>query len=353
MRRILTGFAVAVGAFGAFLLVFDPRAMWDALRGVDPAPFALGLLAVLLAVVCWAESMRRVLLAAGGTASPGRLFTAYSAGMFAKQVLPMGNAGGPAIMAYAVERETDLDFKRSLAVVTVGDFLGLLSTLVLALVGVAYVVLTVPQNRLIQAVQVGIAVFAVFLLSMAILLLYRRDVLRWVALGVARLLRDTVGQVFQRVEHALHPERVEANLDRYFETVDEATADPGSLLPAAGLALAGWTLFAVPLYTAAMAVDVPISFGLVLFVVPAGGLATLVPLPGGIGGVEFAVAGMVVALTGLDLAVAGAIVILYRLCVYWFLVLIGVASLVYTATSVSTFTTDVGSPTELSDRTEP
>jgi len=133
---------------------------------------------------------------------------------------------------------------------------------------------------------------------------------------------------------------VDANVARYFETFDSVRADRRSLSVAAALSLAGWTLFAVPLYTSAIAVGEPLAFGLVLFIVPVGGLVTLVPLPGGIGGVEFAVAGMVVALTSVDLAVAGAMVLLYRICVYWLPILIGGLSVAYTATNLRTLTAD-------------
>lgn len=237
--------------------------------------------------------------------------------------------------------EADVGFNRSLAVVTVGDFLGLLSSLLLAVAGVVYVLALYPGTRLLQAALVGVTVFAVALLSVAVLLLYQRDVLRYLVVGIARFLRGTVGTLSRQIETRLAPETVGASVDRYFETFDAVRADRRSLLVAAAISLLGWTLFAVPLYTAAMAVGQPITFGLVLFVVPIGAIATLVPLPGGLGGVEFAIAGMVVAMTGMELATAGAIVLLYRTCVYWFPVLIGLLATVYTGTSIRSLDADV------------
>lgn len=185
------------------------------------------------------------------------------------------------------------------------------------------------------------AILAAAPVSFAVLLVYRRSAVRFAALGVARFLRGTLGRLSRRVEAGLAPDRIDASVTRYFETLDAAAADRRSLLVAAALALVGWTLFAVPLYTSAIAVGAPLSFGLVLFVVPAGGLATVVPLPGGVGGVEFAVAGMLVALTPIEPAVAGAMVVLYRVCVYWFVVLIGAASLGYTSAGLGSLTTGV------------
>lgn len=332
--RLGAGFCLSIAALAGFLYVFDARAMVDALRGATLVPALAGFGAVFLAVACWAESMRRVLVASGGYLSAREGFLAYCTGMLAKQIVPMGNAGGVPIMAYAIDREAGVGFNRSMAVVTIGDFLGLLSTLVLAVVGVGYVIVFVPGTRLLRAALVGVAVFAGVLLAVAVLLLYRRRLLRYLVLGVSRFLRGVLGRVSRRIEVKLAPESVAASVDRYFETFDTVRADRRSLLVATGLALVGRLLFAVPLYTSALAVGRPIPFGLVLFIFPVGAIATLFPLPGGLGGVEFAVAGMIVAMTGTEIAVAGALAFLYRLCVYWFLIVLGLLGVVYTGTSV-------------------
>lgn len=332
--RYLVSFAASIVVFGIFLAVFDAGAIVRRLRGVHLGPVIVGFGAVALAMACWAESMRRVLGCAGGTLSPSRAFLAYAAGMFAKQILPMGNAGGVPIMAYAFDRQANIGFNRSLAVVTVGDFLGLVSTLVLATIGVAYVALTVPGTRLIGTALVVVVVATVVLLSAGLLLLYRQQVLRYLVVGVAHVLRGTLGRLSRRIERRLAPEPLSASVDRYFETVDAVRDDRRSLLGAFVIAFVGWTLFAVPLYASSIAVGRRISFGLVLFVVSVGGIATLVPLPGGLGGVEFAIAGLIVVTANVDPAVAGAMVLVYRLCVYWLPVAIGFAAVVYTGISV-------------------
>ena len=341
MRRALVGFAIAIATLVAFLVVLDPEAIWAVLRGASIPWFVVGLLAVLGAVACWAESMRRVLLAAGGQLGPVRGFAAYGTGMLAKQILPMGNAGGIAIMAYAIGREADLDLDRSLAVVTIGDFLGLISTVVLAFAGIGYVVLTLPPSRLVDAALLGVALVGLAFVTLGVMLVYWRSLLRRLVLAVARILRLTVGRLSDRVAAKLAPGSVDAGIERYFATFDAAATDRRAMATAAGLAVLGWTLFAVPLLTSAAAVGEPIAFGLVLFVVPVGGLATAVPLPGGIGGVEFAVTGMLLAVTSIEPAVAAAIVLLYRFCVYWFLILIGAGSLTLTATDLRSLASDV------------
>ncbi|WP_181684934.1 lysylphosphatidylglycerol synthase transmembrane domain-containing protein [Halorhabdus salina] len=249
----------------------------------------------------------------------------------------MGNAGGVPIIAYAFDRQARTGFNRSLAVVTIGDFLGLVSTLVLVTIGVGYVAVTVPGSRLVGTALVLVVLATVALLSVGVLLVYRQHVLKFLVLGVAHIFRGTFGRLSTGVERRLAPEPLSASVDRYFETVDTVRGDRRSLLIAFLLAFVGWTLFAVPLYTSAIAVGRPIPFGLVLFVVSVGGVATLVPLPGGLGGVEFAIAGLIVVTANVDPAVAGATVVLYRLSVYWLPVAIGLVAAVYSGISVGSF----------------
>lgn len=73
--------ALASLALAGFLVVFDAGATWQELEGVALAPFAVGLVAVFLAVVCWAETMRRVLLSAGGSVPFHRGVSAYATGI--------------------------------------------------------------------------------------------------------------------------------------------------------------------------------------------------------------------------------------------------------------------------------
>jgi len=95
--------------------------------------------------------------------------------------------------------------------------------------------------------------------------------------------------------------------------------DRRAVLYAFGLSQLGWLFFALPL-TGALALDVRLPLALALCLVPAAGLATVFPLPDGLGGLEVALAGLLAALAAVDLATAGAVVILFWLCSFWFFV---------------------------------
>lgn len=77
-----------------------------------------------------------------------------------------------------------------------------------------------------------------------------------------------------------------------------------------------------------------VSLALVLLFVPTSDLVDLLPLPGGLGGVEMFMATLIAAPIGTGLALAAGVVLLYRLHSYWFLILVGAVASVYAAGDV-------------------
>lgn len=334
MKRTLAAFGVSLALLAGFVVALDPVRLLVHLERTTPWLFALGLVAVLAALVCWSLAMRELLAAAGDRVSVWRAFVAYGTSMFGKQVLPMGHVGGPALVAYTFDRETTLDYNGTLAVVTVAEFLNLAASLVLAVAGVCYLALFAPPTPVLRALGVGVGAVAAVVVGLVVAFRYRRGAVSLVVAGCAGLLRATLGRLSSRVAARVAPERVRAGLDRYYGRIDALATDRRALLAAFALTQVGWLCFAAPLYTGALALGVNVPLALVLFVVPASGLATIIPLPGGLGGIELVLAGVLVALAGVDVAAAAAVVVLYRLCSYWFLVLVGGVSTVFSATTV-------------------
>lgn len=323
MRRLLASVGASVLVLGGFLLVVGPARLVGQLAGVRIGVFALGLVAVLVALGLWSEASRRLFAAFDTPIPRRRAFLAYCAGAFGKQVLPMGNAGGPAIMAYAFDREAGLGYGRALAVVVIAEFLSLAASVLLGAAGLAVLLSGDASPPELRWVGVGVALVAATLVALVVVVWYRRRHVEMTVAGVARLVRPIAGRLSPRLGDRLRPERITATLRGHYATVDAVTADRRALLWAFLLTQLGWAAFALPLYTGALALGLHLPLALVAFLVPTAGLATVVPLPGGLGGVEVALAGLLTALAGIDLAVAGAVVVLYRLCSFWFFVMIG------------------------------
>jgi hypothetical protein len=352
MKRLLVSGVAAVALLAGFVVLLDPAQLAAQLAGAHLPTLALGLLAVVAAMGCWSEASRLLFGSFGADVSRVRVFLAYGTGAFGKQVLPMGNAGGPAVMAYAFEREVDLGYSRSLAVIAVAEFLSLLASILLALVGIGVLLGLGTTGGGIRLLGVGVLLAAGALVALGVVVWSQRTAVTAALTALARRLHGPVGRVSPRLAARLDPGRVGGGLDRYYATFDEVVADRRTLAVAFLLTQVGWLCFALPLYTGALALGVDLPFALALFLVPAVGVATVVPLPGGLGGIELALAGLLTGLAGLELAVAGAVVVCFRLCSFWFFTLVGGVAASLSAVPVGDLPASLAEPAATLEATE-
>lgn len=338
--RTVASVALTVVLLAVFLLAFRPAALLRELHGADVGVLLLGVLAVVAALCCWTSALWFA-LRVFAPVSWRRLFLAYNVGTLGKLVLPMGRPGGPALMAYAVHREADLEYERSLAVVTVVDFLGVVASVVLASLGVASLLVRDPSIPHVRALGGGVLAFSVLLLGVAVVVVSRRTLVERSVHGVARLLNRLLGRRVPRLGRSLSAERVGSGLRRYYETFDTLGRERRTLAAAFALGLLGQLCFSSALYASAHALGVQLSLPLAVFAVLVGSVAVPLPLPGGLGAVEFVLVGLVVTLAGVDPAAAAATVVLYRLCSYWFRVALGALASVYSVVGVRELPTDI------------
>lgn len=335
MDRSLLAFGASALLLVGFVVLLGPVALARQLTRTDPVIFGMGLVLVVLSLVCWSEALRPLLADASGPVSARRTFVAYAASMAGRQLVPAGAVTGPALTAFALDRESRLTYDETLAVVTVVEFLSTVASLGLAGMGVAVVAATgtvATPLRLLSAVLLG---FAGLFLALGVVVWYRRRTVEWLVVGALRLVRATVGVRWPRLTRAVEPSRGAAHLQRFYGAIDAVAAHPRSLAVSFGYLLVGWLCMAIPLYTSALALDVSVSLALVAFVVPASLLVDVLPLPGGLGGIELALAGLLTTLAGVSAAAAGAVVVLYRLCSYWFLLVLGPLVAISGSVSVS------------------
>ena len=336
MRRALLTFAISVALLAAFVVLVGPATLALQLAETNLGVFALGLVAMTGALVAWSEGLRPLLTASDVTVSRWRLLVAYTAAMLGRQVLPLGAIGGPAVTAYTVDREVDLGYDESLAVVAVAEFLSTVASLTIAAIGALVLlgeVVAVPQLRIVVYAS---GVFTVVLVGLGVAFLTERAVVaRLVATGT-RLLHTIVAQVSTQLAAPIEVSRAAAALDRFYARVDALRGDGRTLLIVFGLHAGGWLLASLPLYTSALALGVTIPFPLVVLLVATSGLVDILPLPGGLGGVEIVLATLIATISSVTLPIAAAVVLLYRICSYWYLVLLGAVASAYTAAGVVT-----------------
>lgn len=234
----------------------------------------------------------------------------------------MGNVGGPAVMAYSFDREVSLGYSRSLAIIVVAEFLSFVASLILGFTGIVVLLLFSSSGSTLRWLSVGVVIIGASVAALSVIVWYRRAHVGVAVTGIAQLLVPLVERVSPTWAEGLRSERINATLQRYYETFDIVVGDRRAVLYAFALSQLGWFFFALPLFTSALALDVHLPIGLVLFLVPAAGLATVFPVPGGLGGLEVVLAGLLTLLAAITLTTASAVVILFRLCSFWFFVLV-------------------------------
>lgn len=320
--RTLFAGSIAIGLLVSLAFVFDLGGLLTLLTGADPVVFALGLVSIVVAVVCWGEAQRRLLIAAGASLSTRNAFLGFGTGMFAKQVLPGGHAIGPGLVAYTFRSVTRRSYSETLAAVTLAELLNVVVSGAFATVGLLLLLNGESSPTLVAARRALTFAGIAFVLLVAVAW-FRRNTVTMGIHAIAWLVRGSAGRVSRRVRDAVAPERVAGGIVQFYAVFDTVARQRRQVALAFCFTLVGWLGFVAPLYTSFQALEVSLPLGVVLFAVPAAGLANVVPLPGGLGGVELALGGTIVALLGVDVTTAAAGVLLYRLCAFWFLATIG------------------------------
>lgn len=243
--------------------------------------------------------------------------------MFAKYVTPYGQVTSGVGVAAIVSRYYDSAYEEALAAVISADFCNYLPYYTFGSVGLGYVLLAhSPAVDLGQYVPRATAVVAgVLLFSGAVWL--GREYVRDLVFRLTTVVRHAIARVSPTKASYLRRESLERRFESFSTTIEFVSRDRPTMAVVLTYAHIGWLALAAALYVSAAAVGVPIPFGVAILAVALSKVGFIVPTPGGLGGVEAALAGVLYVLSPMNAAVALAVSILYRFATYWFTVLLG------------------------------
>jgi uncharacterized protein (TIRG00374 family) len=315
LLKSAAGFALAAFAIYLFGRALGWEALLGALARADPAwvVAASASAALCLCLCVWTLSWRHVLSTVGVGIPWRSLVVNYFAATFVNYVTPLGRTSGAPVSAYILSTDHRAPYDESLATVATVTTLNLAPMLTFAGLGALTVAGGDVPGRMtpVLAGVGGLCVAAPM-----------------VTLGTWRV-RDHVvdgitaaGWVSVRTG-LVDPDDIDRRVRGFFTILDRVGRSRWELLEVLTLSYVGWVLFAAPLWLSAKALGVHLDPLLVAFVVPASTLASVVPTPGGIGGVETAIVLLLTGLGGVPAATAGAIALLYRVAGYWFVVTLG------------------------------
>ncbi|MFC7212845.1 lysylphosphatidylglycerol synthase transmembrane domain-containing protein [Saliphagus sp. GCM10025334] len=321
--RVAAGFAVALLVTGILVYGTGWEAVVSSIRRADPILVAGGAVAGATMLALRALIVYRLLGPIEGSARGADFVGAFLAGYFSRSVVPWGQSVGVAVTAYLLAGSSESPFEDNAAVISVAEVLVFLTSVVVAVVGLVGVVsngsvdvgssVTVgspPSNRLATGL-LG-ALFTAVLVAASAVSVTRDGVARTILFGITARLEGALARL-PGVERAAVRTRVRG----FLSTIDDVAADRSVLLGAVTVALASWIFNALALFLSLIALGIDAPFAVALLCVPLSTVAAVVPLPGGMGGVEVFLAGLLVATTAVSSDVATAAALLYRLCTYW------------------------------------
>lgn len=312
---VFAGFLAGLTALALFGWLVGLEQLVAALAGARPRPLALGLLAAAGTLVARYFALSALL---GLQPSRGAAL-AYLRGVYGKQLLPVGNVTGPVLTAYSMRSVTGISTERGLAATVTAEVTAFVGSATVATVGALLLFAADVEGALWLAAGFGVVLLG--WLAVLVALVASVDLEPPVA-RLADVVSRTLGRLSGRVRERTTPEAVSARFTEFHAAQRLLRADPGRLALAVCWSVVGWLLFCLPAVAAAAALGVALPVAVALVAVPVSDLLNALPLPGGIGGVELALAGSLVALSGLDVATAAAVAFAFRLCTYWFVLLV-------------------------------
>lgn len=242
-----------------------------------------------------------------------RLFLAT---MFANTVTPFGQIGGEPFIAYLLSRGTETPYEESIGAVMAADIVNAIPFFTLSITGIAIFLLTEPMIPVIETILKGMGVLlGVLLLLFIVLWRYEPQALR---------LLGYIGCLIEKTMDVIGRDRLDAvdrdfmvtkgkNFFDVFHTLLRHRRQVGvALLVTHAAGLAGIT----GVYFMIVALGFSPPFSALLFIVPASMVASYLPMPGGIGGIEVMMTALLVTVTSVSTPIASSAVLLNRVTKY-------------------------------------
>ena len=323
-RTVLWGFLAAFLVLTALGAVVGIDGVVEGLADAEPRAAAVALGAAALWLVAWGLSLYVALRTLGVDVTPGRSVLVYASATFFNGLTPFAQVGGEALSAAVISHSTDAEYETGLAAVTSVDLVNLAPSPLFALAGLASLAAAGVRSSELRLAAVTVLAASMAAAAAGVLAWrFRTDVgrsLTRAAVGLVAAANRLTGRLV-----SVDTARLAGRMESFLAGVGRVFGHRRRLTVCLGLSTVGWGCLVLAFWLSLRAVGHPVSVGLVAFVLPVGMLAIAVPLPGGVGGIEAALVGLLVTVGAVPVAGATAGVILYRGVTYWAPLLFGAA----------------------------
>lgn len=308
-------FGVAALILGALLLVFGPRDLVSQLQHFRPVEGVL----VLVLGTGWlglrAEAMYQTVRVSVPTITRTDCLTAFLSGVFVASIFPVGNVGGVVSAAYVLKDRAGVTGSAAVGILSAWEVLNVIASMSVAVIGVVVVLL--PGGRIDPAVLAVIGIVLVVVILTAVLLRFRRRWITMLSWYSANTLYQFVDRVAPGRSDRFAPAILAARGRRFAAGFAGLTDRPRALVRTVLVLVVAWSALGLALLSSFWALSSDLSVGVALLVPQLGGLAGIIPLPGGLGSIDATLVGLLVSLTEMPLDIVGAAVLVFRTSTYW------------------------------------
>lgn len=320
-RTTLIGFLAAIGVLVVLFSLVGVGEIIRVLSRANPLVVAVIPLVVVVWLVSWGLLLRVVLGVIDGQVSPTTAVFVYTAAVFANNVTPFGQAGGEPVSAYLIATAADTEYETGLAAIASVDAIHFAPSLSLAAVGLAWVGATAALSHQLQIAALVVTGLGVAIAVLIGIVWRFRD---RIETTLARLITPVAATFARYIPKATPPSQraITTRVEGFFVAVERVATDRNRLVFAFGLSTAGWIALATILWLSLYALGHVVAFTVVLLVIPLGSIASITPLPGGLGGIDSVLAALLISF-GVPVPVAGAAIIIHRSATYLLPTVIG------------------------------
>ncbi len=281
----LVGFVVGGVILSALAVVVGVEDVAVALGGARPPLVALVGVSIVAWLCFWGVGLWTVLAAVGERVPLVDAVLVHAGAAFANNVTPFGQVGGEPVAAWLISDIAGSPYERSLAAMTSFDTLNGVPSLCFALLGLAAYALASVVGERLRALALGVSALAVAVpVVVGVAWRYRRRVESWLVRVVVPIV-EGLARSLPKVD-PVDAGDVGERIGGFVGSIERIAVDGPRLALAIAFSAAGWGVQVAGLWIALEAFGATVPGYVPLFVVPLGTIASALPTPGGLGGIE-------------------------------------------------------------------
>ncbi|MHA1868350.1 MAG: lysylphosphatidylglycerol synthase transmembrane domain-containing protein [Candidatus Heimdallarchaeaceae archaeon] len=322
--------------FVALLLFFVLRSigwieLYNALLSVKVRYLILAFLASFLILITKSKIWHISISGLGYHLKYRKALILVYATQFLNAVIPVGAIGSKPLTAHILNKNTHIPTERSLAAITISDFLRMSTLFVISWAGLIIFMSSGHINPLTISIFSGSLIIGA-VIAISFLILWKKE--RWLdAVGLF------LGSLVIRIKHFFEKgskawekhfkKDIEMEIHIYEKTLHDVVNEKATVIKSIGLSLVEWAFTVGLFYLILYGMNIQIPWMVLILILASSSLVVLIPIPTGFGGTELILGSFLVLLGGITAAEAAIATILFRTFYCWLPMLIGIWGVSY------------------------